>query len=228
MCSLFGVILIARPVFIFGKAAHHDILEKSTPEQRLVAVAVALVGVLGATGAYTTIRAIGKRVHPLHSLVFLSSHCVILSVVGMFVTRSPVVVPTQLDWLVMLIMIGIFGFFSQVLLTMGLQRETAGRGTMAIYTQIVFATILERVVFQTTPSALSILGTLIIIAAALYIAFTKNSEHKTRHQSTVRLVRVSNEELEEGLLACPNPENIQENDDVKHYAHSAGDTKAQE
>jgi hypothetical protein len=38
----------------------------------------------------------------------------------------------------MLIMIGIFGFFAQILLTMGLQRETAGRGTMAVYTQVRF------------------------------------------------------------------------------------------
>lgn len=36
----------------------------------------------------------------------------------------------------MLLMIGIFGFMAQVLLTMGLQRETAGRGTMAVYVQV--------------------------------------------------------------------------------------------
>jgi len=224
MCSLFGVILIARPVFIFGKAAHHDISEKGTPEQRLVAVAIALVGVLGSTGALTSVRAIGKRAHPLHSLVSFSAQCVIVAVVGMFVTHTPIVIPTQLDWLVMIIMIGSFGFISQVLLTMGFQRETAGRGSMAIYTQIIFATILERVIFYTTPSALSVLGTLIILVAALYIALTKDSERKTKYTSnTVRLSHVSDEGLEEGLLARPHLEDIREDDEDEYYAKSAGD-----
>ena len=53
---------------------------------------------------------------------------------------------------------------------MGLQRETAGRGSLALYTQIVFATILERTFFKVSPSALSVLGTLIIVASAVYVA----------------------------------------------------------
>lgn len=70
---------------------------------------------------------------------------------------------------------------------MGLARETASRGSMGIYTQvgpscfpptdllrsfvqIVFATILERMFFHAIPSALSVIGTLMIISCALYVA----------------------------------------------------------
>lgn len=53
---------------------------------------------------------------------------------------------------------------------MGLQREAAGRGSMADYTQLVFATILQLIFFHAIPSALSMFGTLIIIAGALYVA----------------------------------------------------------
>jgi len=53
---------------------------------------------------------------------------------------------------------------------MGLQRETAGRGSMAVYTQIVFATILERIFFHAVPTTLSVIGTLLIISSALYVA----------------------------------------------------------
>jgi hypothetical protein len=70
--SLFGVVLIARPAFLFGNTlptgSDTDKLEVGTPAQRLMAVgcvgsfsilfiiltsyfSVALVGVLGATGA---------------------------------------------------------------------------------------------------------------------------------------------------------------------------------
>jgi hypothetical protein len=75
----------------------------------------------------------------------------------MILFKLPFVIPTRTLWLVMLVLIGIFGFFAQVchpvsvllssrpdrlfqptkvLLTMGLQRETAGRGALAIYTSV--------------------------------------------------------------------------------------------
>jgi hypothetical protein len=82
----------------------------------------------------------------------------------MIVTKTPFIIPTRLEWLALLAMIGIFGFIAQVrlvssfatqtkfgtslgnsfylvqvLLTMGLQRETAGRGSMAVYTQVSLA-----------------------------------------------------------------------------------------
>ncbi|KAG5651370.1 hypothetical protein H0H81_008904 [Sphagnurus paluster] len=199
--SLFGVVLIARPVFLFGdgKASQESHLapndsEKGTPEERLLAVGVALIGVLGATGAYTTIRAIGKRAHPLHAMTSFSSQCVAVSVIAMIWQRTPLVIPTEVEWLLLLVMIGVFGFVAQILLTMGLQRETAGRATIAVYTQVIFAVILEHIFFTPTPSILSGIGTLIILSAALYVALTKN-------QGTPKKTsEVPEGALEEGLL----------------------------
>jgi hypothetical protein len=57
-----------------------------------------------------------------------------------------------------------------MLLTMGLQRETASRGTLAVYSKIIFATMLERILFHTLPAYLSVVGTLMIVISALYIA----------------------------------------------------------
>lgn len=74
----------------------------------------------------------------------------------MLVMRIPVVIPTKAEWVILLLAIGFIGFVAQVrwgspalcphrridtccaqfLLTAGLQRETAGRGTMAIYVQV--------------------------------------------------------------------------------------------
>lgn len=54
----------------------------------------------------------------------------------MLVFKIPVVVPNRIEWLFLFLMIGIFGFIAQILLTLGLQRETAGRGAMAIYVQV--------------------------------------------------------------------------------------------
>ncbi|KAL2259650.1 hypothetical protein VTK26DRAFT_6609 [Humicola hyalothermophila] len=57
----------------------------ATPEQRLAAILVALVGVLGAAGAYTTIRYIGARAHALITVTYFSVCSTVVSVVGLVV-----------------------------------------------------------------------------------------------------------------------------------------------
>ncbi|KAF8910284.1 hypothetical protein CPB85DRAFT_693294 [Mucidula mucida] len=142
LCSLLGVVLIARPAFLFGHLSstpdvspvedgvpspEDDVsVAIATAEQRLIAVGVALVGVLGATGAYTTVRAIGMRAHALHSLASFSAQSVIVASIGMIIKRVPFILPTRVLWGLLLSEIGVFGFIAQLLLTMGLQRETAG------------------------------------------------------------------------------------------------------
>ncbi|KAF5375941.1 hypothetical protein D9615_008272 [Tricholomella constricta] len=227
ICSLFGVVLIARPVFLFGNGdstipqlAPTD-SEKGTPEERLVAVGFALMGVLGSTGAYTSITAIGKRAHPLHAMTSFSVQSVIAASVAMFIKKTPFSIPTQVEWLSLLVMIGIFGFVAQILLTMGLQREAAGRASIAVYTQVnrailipsaffslvrylspsaqvIFAGILERIFFNPTPSILSVIGTVIILSAALYVVVTKDQRKK--NNSSIRLSGAPDGALEEGLL----------------------------
>ncbi|TFK18110.1 hypothetical protein FA15DRAFT_628299 [Coprinopsis marcescibilis] len=211
LTSMLGVILIARPASLFGKAENPDlevpidfaspmmtIPKEVSPSQRLWAVGVALIGVLGATGAYTSLRAIGKRAHPLHALTSFSTQCVIVASVAMIVRQERFVFPTRPEWLAMLAMIGIFGFLGQVLLTLGLQRETASRGSLAVYTQIVFATVFERVFFDIVPSPLSVVGTLLIISSAMYVALMKSPDNKAA--DSVTLLRVSEDSMRRGLL----------------------------
>ncbi|KAH9849174.1 DUF6-domain-containing protein [Lenzites betulinus] len=217
LASLLGVVLIARPNFLFGRqhqglAATLDGRAESlstitvTPAQRVTAVGFALLGVLGATGAYTSIRAVGKRAHPLHNLVYFSSQCVIVATIAMIVMQTPIIVPMRWEWLLMLLLIGLFGFVAQVLLTMGLQRETAGRGTMAVYIQasptialIIFATIFERVFFHSSPSLLSLFGTMIILTSAIYVALIKARTQSIPHAEGI--AASDDASLEEGLLA---------------------------
>lgn len=184
MCSFLGVILIARPPFLFGSPQAFSDPSEVTPAQRMLSVIAALIGVVGATGAYTLIRAMGKRVHVLHSMTSFALQCVLASTLGMIIFKVPLVIPTRTLWLVMLFLIGIFGFVAQTLLTMGLQRETAGRSALAIYTSIVFAVLFEFTIFHTTPSALSITGTLVIVMSAIYTTLTKQKSTKPASGNT--------------------------------------------
>ncbi|KAF8634733.1 hypothetical protein AX15_000746 [Amanita polypyramis BW_CC] len=177
--SLLGTVLIARPPFIFDTLSKNSstvVDEGTTAEQRVVAVGVALIGVLGITGACITIRAAGKRAHLLHNMAYFSGTCIIVSTIAMAITHTSIVIPSEWLFLGMLILICVFGFIAQTLMTMGLQIEAAGRATMGFYTQVIFALILERAVFGTVPQALSILGTVLILGPALYVAVMKEKE----------------------------------------------------
>ncbi|CAK5263619.1 unnamed protein product [Mycena citricolor] len=169
LCSLFGVVLIARPDFLFGPSKSSTPIEE---RNRMMAIGIALAGVVGSTGAMTTIRAIGHRAHPIHLLSFFSLESVIAASILMVFQHEPVVIPTRPAWLGLLAVIGVLGFLAQVLLTMGYQRETAGRAGMALYTQIIFASVLERVFFGTSPTFLSMLGTSIIMSSAIFVALS--------------------------------------------------------
>jgi hypothetical protein len=125
--SLLGVLLIARPASLFGSASQSphqtpitaDGISRTpylshlspveyvpTPGQRLGAVAFALMGVMGSSGACewgvwgvrekgsdtgllsnhqkkkkdTAIRAIGTRATPYHSIAYFSFYCVVVAI----------------------------------------------------------------------------------------------------------------------------------------------------
>ena len=64
----------------------------------------------------------------------------------------------------------IFGFCGQTFVTLGLQREKAGRASLALYTSVFFAIILELFIFHTLPSFLSLVGVSIILTSAAWVA----------------------------------------------------------
>jgi len=171
LCSFSGVILIARPQSLFG-SPDPDQPMVDTPAQRIISITAALINVTAASCAYTIIRAIGKRAHAIHCVTFFCSQSVLLSAIGMVLFQVRPVRPTGEAWIAILA-IGAFGFGAQALLTKGLQLEAAGRGTLALYTSVVFAVMLEFIIFHTTPPALSIAGTAIIMSSGIYITLTK-------------------------------------------------------
>ncbi|KAI1804290.1 hypothetical protein F4811DRAFT_520668 [Daldinia bambusicola] len=209
-----GVLFIARPTFLFPqhKTQEPDLdgmrlfmvdqpkgivpSVPATPAERTVAALLAVIGTFGAAAAYSTIRVIGKRAHSLVSVNYFA----VLATVGSFLII--LVVPdlqfkipeTVTQWL-LLTAIGIAGFLLQFLLTEGLQREKAGRATNLIYTQMVFALVLERVVWGTTPPVESLFGSALIIGSAIWVSLQKSKA------ATEQKVQVVDEER--SLLGAP-------------------------
>ena len=68
LVSMAGTVLVAQPEFLFGDMTQEEY--GVSPEERLMAVGIALVGVLGSSGAYVTLRQIGKKAHALHGVEY--------------------------------------------------------------------------------------------------------------------------------------------------------------
>jgi len=156
-------------------------LDNVTSAQRLSAVGVALVGVLRAACAYTTIRWIGKRAHPLISVNYFAAWSTIVSIVALLAVpsigfRLPA---TFRQWLY-LIFLGVCGFVMQFLLTAGLQYEKGSRATNMVYTQMLFALAFDKIFWDTTPGLLSIIGSSLILGSALYIAVLNNKAEEQK------------------------------------------------
>ncbi|KAI1094343.1 hypothetical protein F5B19DRAFT_490463 [Rostrohypoxylon terebratum] len=186
-----GILFIARPAFLFPQ---HDknkpedsprlfIADQpkgmvpevtATPAQRSLAVILAVIGTFGAACAYSIIRLIGKRAHSLISVNYFAVIATVVSFVAIMVLPDLhfEIPETAAQWS-LLISIGVAGFLLQFLLTEGLQREKAGRATNLIYTQMVFALIIERVVWGTTPPIESLFGSALIIGSAIWVSLQK-------------------------------------------------------
>ncbi|KAL7937519.1 hypothetical protein V8C35DRAFT_292703 [Trichoderma chlorosporum] len=196
--ALLGVVLIARPVSLFSglyssedqvvdspeqvDATFPSLEHEATAEERLMAVGVALLGVLGAAGAFTSIRTIGKRAHPLISVNFFGMACTIICILALALAPALNVSQPHLRWITpkswkgwfLLLWIAVPGFIMQYLLTSGLAADTSNRANAMIYTHMLFAVSIDRWIFGHSMSMMSFAGCALILGSAVTVVFTKN------------------------------------------------------
>lgn len=66
----------------------------------------------------------------------------------------------------------------QFLLAAGLQYEKSSRATNMVYMQMLFALSFDKLIWGTTPGALSIIGSSLILGSAIYVAMHKEGPIK--------------------------------------------------
>ncbi|KAL9938018.1 hypothetical protein V8E36_003563 [Tilletia maclaganii] len=145
-----------------------------TEEQRVLAVAVALLGVIGSAGAYTTLRCIGTRASPTHSVAYFSTWSMLVAGTGMIINRTPFIIPTDVRWAILMVVIGFCGLAAQILAAMGLAREKAGRATVAVYLQAPITVLYQLLLLRTPLEPLSALGSGIILLASIWVTIAKS------------------------------------------------------
>ncbi|OBT83648.1 hypothetical protein VE02_08034 [Pseudogymnoascus sp. 03VT05] len=190
LVALVGVTFIAHPSSLFGPAANDDIprpsdIDHVSPTQRLLAITASLLGVLGASGAYTMIRVIGTRAHALISVNYFAvlgtfgSAAALLVVPGMSFTMPH----GAREW-VLMVLLGVLGFALQFLLTAGLQLDRSSKATSMLYTQVLFALSFDFAIWGVLPGGWSLFGGAIVIASTLWSALSKPSKHAVASAKT--------------------------------------------
>ncbi|HUE77937.1 MAG TPA: DMT family transporter, partial [Longimicrobiales bacterium] len=157
LVSLAGVVLMARPAFLFGGVSER---------LDMVAAGIALLGAVLSAGAYVTVRRLGATEDPLVIVFYFAA----LSTIGSLpLTAMDAVMPTAAEWAA-LAGIGVLTQFGQVLMTKGLRAEAAGRAMAVGYMQIVFAAIWGALFFAEFPDLWGFAGALLIVAGTFGIA----------------------------------------------------------
>jgi len=158
--SLVGVLLVARPGFLFGS---------SSAGLDPVGLGVALLGSLLTAAAYVSVRQASKTDDPLVIVFYFAWIAVLLGVP----TAAPVLIlPQGWEW-AMLATVGVATQIAQVFLTRGLKLETAGRASSVGYAQIVFATGWGAIFFAELPDLLAGAGALLIVVSTITLAMTQ-------------------------------------------------------
>ncbi|KKY35003.1 putative duf6 domain protein [Diaporthe ampelina] len=211
LLALVGVVFIAHPKSIFGKVDDHihadsasGDLDDVTPAQRMFAILLSIFGVVGASGAYTTIRIMGDRAHALISVNYFALIATVGSAVALLAAPGiGFAMPRSAREWALLVLLGSLGFVLQFLLTSGLQLDKSPKATSMLYTQVIFALIFDWAIWGVLPGGWSLFGGAIIIASTLWSALRKPQPPKCKAEAKKPVD-------EETALLGPQSEGVEE------------------
>lgn len=152
--SLAGVVLVARPGFLFAVDAGLDPL----------AVSIALLGAVLSAAAYVTVRMLADE----HHLVVIFYFAVISSLGAVPATLASAVMPGGRE-ILLLLAVGISTQLGQIFMTRGLHLERTGRATATSLVQIVFAALWGAIFFSQVPGPLGLAGAALVILGVLLL-----------------------------------------------------------
>lgn len=182
--SFGGVLLIAKPDFLFHPGGVPEDLPKGdesveslSSELRLLATGIGLLGVMGALTVYVILRKIGMQAHPLLLVLYFSLMTCCVSFTAILLVPSYLfVLPENTYQWVLFVTIGFSGFIMQFCLAAGVQRVRAGKAALMSYSNMVFALLLDVVLWHHLPGLLSFVGISLIIGMAIVALRLKDTE----------------------------------------------------
>lgn len=159
--SLFGVMMIAKPSFLFS----------SSPAFDSKIAWIAFAGALFAAAAYVTIRKLGESDHPVVVVFWFPLVAMpIFFPIAIWTGYLP-----SLRDILLMVVIGVVSHIAQVRMTQGLQMEKAAKAVSVTYLQVVFAFIWGLLFFQEVPSLTTLLGAFSVVIMVIWISIKSKS-----------------------------------------------------
>ncbi|NXG49930.1 S35G1 protein, partial [Psilopogon haemacephalus] len=167
--AIAGVVLIARPPFLFGSDVTG--LEGSYTDHVKGTIAAVASAVSGAA-TLVIIRKVGKSVHYFLSIWYYAVIGLFGCVIALFVMNEWSLPSCGRDR-VLLILIGLLGLGGQIFLTKALQIEKAGPVAIMKTMDVVFAFILQILFLNHLPTWWTVGGALCVVASSSGTAIRK-------------------------------------------------------
>ncbi|XP_028331878.1 solute carrier family 35 member G1 isoform X2 [Gouania willdenowi] len=167
--TITGVILIARPPFIFGKRVGGIEGEYTNHIKGTIA---AFGGAIGAACTFVIVRKLGKSVHYYLSIWYYAVIGLIQCIIGVsFLGEWKLPSCGRDRW--MMLLIAVLGIGGQTLLIKALQIEKAGLVALMRTVDVVLAFIFQFIFFNRAPTLWSLGGALCIVASTSGVALRK-------------------------------------------------------
>lgn len=189
LLTLVGIVLIARPSFLFG-----NIAEPSGDGNTLLGIIAALVGAIFASMVFVLIRKLGGiSVHPLTQIWFFGLIGFTLTTVLTAVLGIWVIPRCGRDRFV-LIVVGVLGFVAQILMTYAFKLEKATYVAVMKSNNVILSFLFEFAIFGTVPFWLSIIGASLVMSSSLGITVKKWKASKTKKEKEDEDIRNEDQE----------------------------------
>ncbi|RYP62929.1 hypothetical protein DL770_009504 [Monosporascus sp. CRB-9-2] len=186
--SVVAVIITARPTLI---VQHLDfvngmVAKESTVEWKglLTGIPFALLGAFGGACAFTCIRLIGTRAHPLISVNYFAVTMISVTSIAVLLDRGLKPTKYELVQEALVVIVGIVGFLAEFVMTTGLAVEKSSSSTLMIFSQVLFATVLDWAFWGVLPDLTSTIGGIILIASLTAVLIQQNAETFAQQDNT--------------------------------------------
>jgi len=168
-----------------------------TSLQRIAAVGAALAGVAGGAAAYVVMSLIGQDAHPAVTVNHFAIWTVLVTALGFAVTGVEAWrMPSPSEW-GLLMFLGVFGLLLQLLIATSMQSGGSTKALNMVYTQIVFALIMDELVWGQHPNWVSVVGGTLILGSVVTAAMVKGRrEDEGVHRRGLRNEVCDEEEVE--------------------------------
>lgn len=177
--SFVGVIIVARPTFIFGKKAHKQVMfrENISRSHReliyLIGASYALLGGVSLAIYFVMTRKFANSNQNIVNMFYPSLAGSVVSPVIMLAVGEEIVIPQTSKTVFIILSVGFFSTIGLGMLTLSLTLEDATNVALVRNLDLVYAYLLQYFVMGIRPSVWSIAGGLVIISATSVLALRR-------------------------------------------------------